>query len=131
MWQIRLKAVVQKLSIVSIYLLFLSVQLNLKYTFSDNLFSDYSNSQLQNSKTVNDSRSTANPLDGKPVVQKLRLNKRYVHEDVYLVFSLENKLINDFYVKLDNPVTPVPTVANAAIGRAFMRGPPPASFFSC
>jgi len=131
MWQIRLKAVVQKLSIVSIYLLFLSVQLNLKYTFSDNIFSDYSSSQFQNSKTVNDLRSTANSLDGKPVVQKMRLNKRYVHEDAYLVYSLEIELVNDFYQKPHKSITPVPPVANPAIGRALLRGPPPATAFSC
>ena len=125
MWQIRLKAVVQKLSIVSVYLLFLSVQLNLKYTFSDNLFSDYSSFLSNNSKAGNDIRATAKPQDEKPVVQKLRLNKRYVHEDVYLVYSLENELVNDFYVKPDKTVTRVPPVVNIAISRALLRGPPP------
>lgn len=127
MWQIRLKAVVQKLSVVSVYLLFLSVQLNLKYTFSDSLFSDYSSYLSNNSKTEIAARS----LDGKPVVQKLRLNKRYVHEDVYLVYSLENELVNDFLQKPNKTVTPVPPVFNTAIGRASLRGPPYAITFSC
>lgn len=110
---------VRKLSLLSLYLLFLSVQLNLKYTFSDSLFSDYSSYLAANSKA-----SLEKTQDDKPVVQKLRLNKRYVHEDVFLIYSWQDEPVHDFYIKVDKTETRVPSVVAPTLSRALLRGPP-------
>jgi hypothetical protein len=116
---------------MSIYLLFLSVQLNLKYTFSASVFSDNSNPVLNSAKTGNNTRSIEKPKGGKPVVQKLRLNKRYVHQDVFFVYSLSNELENTFIIKVDKPFISTSHVSNAVICSRFLRGPPPSAQFIC
>jgi hypothetical protein len=131
MWQIRLKSVVQKLSLLSVYLLFLSVQLNLKYTFSDTVFSDYSYQLAGNTKDGINTRSIDKPLDGKPVVQKLRLNKRYVHQDVFLIYTFVEEAVYNFYIKVDETFVPVQRLFNASVCRVLLRGPPRPAAFSC
>jgi hypothetical protein len=131
MQQIRLKSVVQKLCLVSVYLLFLTVQLHLKYTFSDVVFSDYATSTLNNGKSGINLSSVEKSQDNKPAVQKLRLNKRYVHQDVFLIFSLIDKLENNFYIKRDEAVIPTCKVSNVSISHALLRGPPQSTAFSC
>jgi hypothetical protein len=131
MRQIRLKSVVQKLCLVSVYLLFLTVQLNLKYTFSDIVFSDYSTSLLNNDKSGINISSVDKSKDSKPVVQKLRLNKRYVHQDVFLIFSLIDKLENNYCIKADKAIIPTLKVSNVSISHALLRGPPQFIAFSC
>jgi hypothetical protein len=124
MRQIKLKSVVQQLTVMSIYLLFLTVQLNLKYTFSETVFSDYSNPALNSGKAGNNIRSIEKSSDGKPVVQKLRLNKRYVHQEVFLIFSLPDELENTFITKVDKPYISTTPVSNAVICSRLLRGPP-------
>jgi hypothetical protein len=131
MRQIRLKSVVQKLCLVSVYLLFLTVQLNLKYTFSDIVFSDYSTSLLNNGKSGIKISSVDKSQDSKPVVQKLRLNKRYVHQDVFLIFSFNNELVNNFYINVGKAIIPTLKVSNVSISHALLRGPPQFIASSC
>lgn len=130
MRQIRLKSVLQNLSLVSVYLLFLSVQLNLKYTFPDTISSGY-HSKLSNGKAGTNVRSLEKPVNGKPEVQKLRLNKRYVHEDVFLVYSLSEEFVNNFNTKVYKTFIPTPKVSKASICHALLRGPPQSTSFSC
>jgi hypothetical protein len=120
MQQIRLKLLVSKLGLVSIYLLFLSVQLNLKYTFSDSIFSDYPGT-ISGAKT---GASLEKSQDSKSAAQKLRLNKRYVHQEVYLVDSFSVKAINKYYIKVDETFLPIPLISGASICHALLRGPP-------
>ena len=117
---------VGKLGLLSIYLLFLSVQLNLKYTFSDSIFRDYTGATT-NTKTAVAFEKSA---DGKSTVQKLRLNKRYVHQEVFLVEPFVVHGINKYYTKVDETFVPVPRISGASAFRALLRGPP-ASLLSC
>jgi hypothetical protein len=130
MRQIKLKSFVKQLSVMSVYLLFLSVQVNLKYTFPVSVFSDISNS-VNSTKTANNTRSIEKPKGEKPVVQKLRLNKRYVHQDVFFVYSLSAELENTFIIKVDKPYISTSTVSNAVICSRLLRGPPHSAHFIC
>ena len=127
MQQIRLKLLVSKLGLVSIYLLFLSVQLNLKYTFSESIFSDYP-ATISGAKT---GASLEKSQDSKSAAQKLRLNKRYVHQEVYLVDPFIVRGINKHYIKVDEPFLAVPPISNCSICRALLRGPPASSNLLC
>lgn len=108
------------LGLIGIYLLFLSVQLNLKYTFSNFIFSDYSSSNA-NTKT---SGLIGKSQNDKSTVQKLRLNKRYVHQEVYLVDPFVVRVIAKYYIKVDKTFLPVPRISSAYICHASLRGPP-------
>lgn len=111
---------VGKLGLLSIYLLFLSVQLNLKYTFSDSIFSDYPTATTKSKAGV----AIEKPGENKSTVQKLRLNKRYVHQEVFLVEPFVIHGIYKYYIKVDETFIPVPQISSATIGRALLRGPP-------
>lgn len=111
---------VGKLGLLSIYLLFLSVQLNLKYTFSDSIFSDYPTATTNTKAGVSIEKSG----DNKSTVQKLRLNKRYVHQEVYLVEPFVVPGINKYYIQVDETFVPAPRISSASICRALLRGPP-------
>jgi hypothetical protein len=126
MRQKKLKMLVGKLGLLSIYFLFLSVQLNLKYTFSDSIFSDYPTPTTKTKIGVSIERSG----DNKSTVQKLRLNKRYVHQEVFLIEPFVVQGIAKYYVKVDEAFLPIPQISGASIGRALLRGPPSSSL-SC
>ena len=118
---------VGKLGLVSIYLLFLSVQLNLKYTFSDSIFSDYPGT-ISGAKA---GTSLEKSQDSKSAAQKLRLNKRYVHQEVYLVDPFIVRGINKHYIKVDEPFLAVPPISSPSICRTLLRGPPASSTLPC
>jgi hypothetical protein len=128
MQQIRLKSLVAKLSLVSIYLLFLSVQLNLKYTFSDSIFYDYSR-PISDQKAGIVLTGVEKSQDGKSAVQKLRLNKRYVHQEVFLISSLVVAGLNRYFVKVTETFPPVPRISGMSVCRALLRGPPHSATF--
>lgn len=125
MQQMSLKMLVGKLGLVSIYLLFLTVQLNLKYTFSDSIFSDYPGSVSNHHTGVSIEKSQ----DNKSATQKLRLNKRYVHQEVYLVNPFIVKGIHKYYIEVDETFLPVPGISKVAVCQALLRGPPFSSHF--
>lgn len=132
MQQIRLKSVVKKLGILSFYLLFLSVQLNLKYTFADIVFPDCSSTANNNGgKAAANTGSVEKSQPGKSVVQKLRLNKRYVPEEVFLVYSSVDEPVNTFSKKVEKTFIPAPRVSNRSIGHALLRGPPVPVALTC
>jgi len=118
---------VGKLGLLSIYLLFLSVQLNLKYTFSDSIFSDYPTAATNTKAGVTIERSGNN----KSTVQKLRLNKRYVHQEVYLVEPFVVQGMIRYFVKADGSFLPVPAISGDSTCHALLRGPPAAFALSC
>ncbi|MCS3802305.1 hypothetical protein [Niastella sp. OAS944] len=126
MRQIKLKMLVGKLGLLSIYLLFLSVQLNLKYTFSDSIFSDYPGANTNTKTGVSVERSG----DNKSTVQKLRLNKRYVHQEVFLIEPFGVQGITKYYIKVNETFLPIPLISGASVCHALLRGPP-ASSLSC
>lgn len=132
MQQIRLKSVIQKLGILSFYLLFLSVQLNLKYTFTDIVFPDYSSCTYSNGgKAGTNTSSVEESQPGKPVVQKLRLNKRYVPEDVFLIYSSIHEPVNTFSKKVEKTFIPAPQVSDRSVCHALLRGPPASIALAC
>ncbi len=118
---------VGKLGLVSIYLLFLSVQLNLKYTISDPIVSD-SSASFANTKT---GAPIEKSHDGKSAVQKLRVNKRYIHQEAYLVHPFVVQGIITYYIKVDETFFIVPPIYSAAICRSLLRGPPAAATRPC
>lgn len=129
MWQIRLKSVIWKLCIVSIYLLFLAVQLNLKFTFSATTFSHYSVSNDHNNQ--NKVGSIEKKEDEKPIVQKSRLNKRYVHQQAFLIAALVHLLLIIFYKKVHKSYFPVRVISSLAYCLNLLRGPPYSNSFFC
>jgi hypothetical protein len=123
MRHVNLKSVVEKLGIMSVYLLFLAVHLNFKYTLPETSFSAltveaYGSHSHSNVHTLEASRSS------KPVVQKLRMNKRYVHEDVYQVYTLLFQVVTNFFRKVETSQEPVPPLLTPSYCRALLRGPP-------
>jgi len=127
MQQIKLKLLVSKLGLVSIYMLFLSVQLKLKYTFSESIFSDYP-ATISGAKT---GASLEKSQDSKSAAQKLRLNKRYVHQEIYLVDPFIVRGINKLDIKVDEPFLAVPPISSHSICHALLRGPPASSTLPC
>ena len=123
----NLKMLVGKLGLLSIYLLFLSVQLNLKYTFSDSIFSDYPGATINAKTGVSIERSG----DNKSTVQKLRLNKRYVHQEVYLVEPFVVEGITQYYIKVNETFLTVQLISGASCSHALLRGPPATATLSC
>src|SRR5690242_9729716 len=120
MRQIKLKMLVGKLGLLGIYLLFLSVQLNLKYTFSNSIFTDYPSATTNTKTGISIERSG----DNKSTVQKLRLNKRYVHQEVYLVEPFVVEGVTKYYTKVNDAFLPVPPISGAYCCHALLRGPP-------
>jgi hypothetical protein len=122
----NLRSLIAKCSLLGIYILFLSVQLNLKYTFS------YATGAHVTSLT---NLATSNEKGGKLVsikvkklaVQQPRLNKRYLHQDPYQVPYLSNhQEVVVFFVTpkpLNNQVSELQT---AELRHFFLRGPPTA-----
>lgn len=127
MRQLKLKMLVGRLGLLSIYLLFLSVQLNLKYTFSDSIFTDYPGATANTKTGVSIERSGNN----KSTVQKLRLNKRYVHQEVYLVEPFVVEGLIKYYIKVNEAFLPVPLISGASCSLALLRGPPAFATLSC
>lgn len=110
--------------VVGIYLLFLAVQLNLYYTFPDPGQQDLSG-QISNPSFHQDNSSiNAKTLDGKSVVQKIRLNKRFLPEQAFQLFSIDGKLeIFAFEVK-SNSQEYTSNLTSTSILNNFLRGPP-------
>ena len=126
MRQQQLKSAVNKLSILSVYLLFLCVHLNFKYTFSESTFSAFSIEAYSSNHGKAAAQVITAAKERKPFVQKLRMNKRYVHQHVFEVYSLQYKLTAPSYTKADNHQQTVPPVFRSSFYRALLRGPPAA-----
>jgi hypothetical protein len=124
MWQLRLKSVVSKLSMLGIYLLFLSVQLNLKYTFSDLTYSTYCQSIANNTSEHGNTEKINATKKGKHAVQKLRLNKRYVPEDAFHVSTAIEEEVARFLEVPEQIVSQVYRILTSDLITYFLRGPP-------
>ena len=117
------RSFIGKLSVLGVYILFLSVQLNLKYTFS------YATGSHVTALT---NIQPTNAKSGKPVsikVKKLsvhqpRYNKRYLHQDPYQVPYLPKHTAVDFAVTPKPLITRVAVLQNAELRHSFLRGPP-------
>lgn len=129
MQQIKLKVVVLKLCAVSIYLLFLSVQLILRYT-SNPTYNNYPGVAFHYGTKCN-IRLIDKPLDNRPTILSLKLTKRYVHEDHLAVYSCTNELSDNFIIKASRAFAPLPRLCSLAVGIAYLRGPPPSVTSFC
>lgn len=119
----KLRSVLGKLGILGVYLLFLLVQLNLKYTFSN--ASDISiaaSNDGNNTKSCKYSSSSDKSIS----VLQPRLNKRYFHQEVYqFIHSLEHVAV-DFAVESKQYIYQVPTLQDLKQLHSPLRGPPTA-----
>lgn len=120
----KLRSVLGKLSILGVYLLFLLVQLNLKYTLSST--SDISivaaSNDLNNTKSCKFSSSADKSIS----VLQPRLNKRYYHQDVYqLLHSLKHVAV-DFAVEPKQYIYKVHSLQDLEQLHSPLRGPPTA-----
>jgi len=119
----KLRSFIGKLSVLGVYILFLIVQLNLKYTFS------YATGSHVTSITNVD---PANAKSGKLVsikVKKLsvsqpRYNKRYLHQDPYQVSFLPKQVVVEFIVG-PKPLFNQPSfIQDPKLRHSSLRGPP-------
>lgn len=124
MWQVKLKSVLSKLSMLGIYLLFLTVQLNLKYTFSNHSYAASYSSIADNTSKHGNSEKINATKEGKPVVQKLRLNKRYVHEQAYQVSTAFEEVVIIFSETPDQIANNGQEFPTRSLLPSFLRGPP-------
>lgn len=126
MQQRSLKSVVHQLSILSVYVLFFCVHLNFKYTFSESPFSAFSIEAYHSNHGKAATQVVLAAKAHKPLVQKLRMNKRYVHQNVFEVYSLQYPLATPFCTEVATAQQPVPPVFDPSFYRALLRGPPAA-----
>jgi hypothetical protein len=129
MQQIKPKVVALKICAVSIYLLFLSVQLILRYT-ADPTYKNYPGTAFHYDTKTN-GRIIDKPLNNRPVVLKLKLTRRFIHEKQVLVYSFTNGFSNNFIIKANLAFSPLCRLCNMAVGMAYLRGPPPAFTLAC
>ncbi|MFL5745078.1 MAG: hypothetical protein ACJ751_10460 [Niastella sp.] len=120
----KLRSFIGKLSVLGVYLLFLIVQLNLKYTFS------YDSGAHVTSITNVD---PANARSGKITItlKKLsvfqpRYNKRYLHQDTFQVPFLSKQEPVAFIVDPRPVYYQVSVLQDPILLHAFLRGPPTA-----
>jgi len=120
----KLRSFIGKLSVLGVYLLFLIVQLNLKYTFSP--------ASGAHVTTI----SNVDPANGKGgkitiTVRKLsvfqpRYNKRYLHQDPYQVPVLPKQDPVEFIVNTKPLFNQVAVLQDLDLLHSFLRGPPAA-----
>jgi hypothetical protein len=123
----NLRSLIAKCSLLGVYILFLSVQLNLKYTFS------YATGAHVTAFT---NVATANAKGGKLVsikVKKLavhqpRLNKRYLYQDPYQVPVFFKHEAVEFFVAPKPVINQVTVLQNAELRHSSLRGPPTAGY---
>jgi hypothetical protein len=124
MRQIRLKSVVHKLGILGVYLLFLSVQLNLRYTFSDSPLTMSASSAGYHSEKSDNSDTLNRTKQGKPAFQKLRLNKRFEHKQIYQIAQLAESITIRFRRAPNSIITATTQILTPSLCTSFLRGPP-------
>jgi len=120
----KLRSFIGKLSVLGVYLLFLIVQLNLKYTFSP-----ASGAHVTSITNVD----PANARSGKITItlKKLsvfqpRYNKRYLHQDPYQVPFLSKQEPIAFVVDTKPIYKQVSVLQDPILLQSFLRGPPTA-----
>ena len=120
----KLRSFIGKLSILGVYLLFLLVQLNLKYTFSY-----ATGSHVTSITNIDPSNARGGKISIK--VKKLsvhqpRYNKRYLHQDPYQVPSLPKQEAVGFIVNTKPLLSQVSVLQDTILLHSFLRGPPSA-----
>lgn len=127
MYHRKVKSVLGKLGMFGVYILFLLVQLNLKYTLLNataTSIASVAGNDLNNSKSCKSNSAT----DQKSSVLQLRLNKRYFHQEVYQVSYLPKKIVVDFSLEPKQFIYQVPILQVLRLLHSPLRGPPAARF---
>ena len=121
----KLRSVLSKLGILGVYILFLLVQLNLKYTLPN--ASGINIASIVNSDQSNTKNGKFSSLQEKKIsVLQLRLNKRYFPQDIYQVFYFPKQIIVDFPLEPKQFFYQVPVLQNPTLLHSPLRGPPSA-----
>jgi len=121
----KFRSVLGKLGILGVYLLFLLVQLNLKYTLppaNGISIAAAAGNDLNNAKSC----KYISPLDKKFSVLQPRLNKRYFHQEVYQLTHLPKHVAVAFAVETKQYNYQVPALPGLKLLHSPLRGPPTA-----
>ena len=120
----KLRSFIGKLSVLGVYLLFLIVQLNLKYTFSP--VSGAHVTSITNVDPANGKGGKITITVKKLSVQQPRYNKRYLHQDPYQVPYLPKQAAIEFIVDTKPIYHQVSVLQELILLHASLRGPPTA-----
>ncbi|OQP42881.1 hypothetical protein A4H97_12065 [Niastella yeongjuensis] len=118
----KLRSFIGKLSVLGVYLLFLMVQLNLKYTFS--YASGAHVTSITNVDPANIKGGKISIKVKKLSVHQPRYNKRYLHQDPYQVSSIPKQPAVEFIVATKPLYNQVAVLQNPELLHCFLRGPP-------
>ena len=120
----KLRSFIGKLIVLGVYLLFLIVQLNLKYTFSP-----ASGAHVTSIANVNPANAGSGKITitlKKLSVHQPRYNKRYLHQDPYQVPLLTKQEPIAFIVDTKPGYNQVSVLQDPVPLHSFLRGPPTA-----
>jgi len=120
----KLRSFIGKLSVLGVYLLFLIVQLNLRYTFSP-----ASGAHVTSISNINDAKTGSGKITitlKKLSVHQPRYNKRYLHQDPYQVPYLSKQEAVEFVVDTKPIYNQVPVLQDRILLHSSLRGPPTA-----
>jgi hypothetical protein len=121
----KLRSVLGKLGILGVYILFLLVQLNLKYTLQNATgihIASVVNSDQSNTKNCHYNSSREKKIS----LLQLRLNKRYYHQDVYQVVYQPKQIVVDFAIEPKQFIYQAPVLQDPQLLHSPLRGPPSA-----
>lgn len=120
----KLRSFIGKLSVLGVYLLFLIVQLNLKYTFSP-----ASGAHVTSITNVDPSNTKGGKITitlKKLSVHQPRYNKRYLHQHPYQVPVLSKQEAVAFVVDTKPIYNQVSVLQDPLLLHSSLRGPPTA-----
>lgn len=120
----KLRSFIGKLSVLGVYLLFLIVQLNLKYTFSP--ASGAHITSISNVDPANGKGEKITITVKKLSVYQPRYNKRYLHQDPYQVPFLPKQEAVEFIVDTKPGYKQVSILQDPILLYSSLRGPPTA-----
>ncbi|OQP52294.1 hypothetical protein A4D02_24180 [Niastella koreensis] len=109
---------------LGVYLLFLIVQLNLRYTFSP-----ASGAHVTSISNINAAKAGSGKITitlKKLSVHQPRYNKRYLHQDPYQVPYLSKQEAVEFVVDTKPIYNQVPVLQDPILLHSSLRGPPAA-----
>lgn len=120
----KLRSFIGKLSVLGVYLLFLIVQLNLRYTFSP--ASGAHVTSISNIDPANAKSGKITITLKKLSVHQPRYNKRYLHQDPYQVPLLFKQEAVAFVVDTKPIYNQVSVLQDPILLHSSLRGPPAA-----
>jgi hypothetical protein len=120
----KLRSFIGKLSVLGVYLLFLIVQLNLKYTFSP--ASGAHVTSISNIDSANGKGGKITITVKKLSVHQPRYNKRYLHQDPYQIPFLSKQEAVEFIADTKPIYIQTSVLQDPILLHSSLRGPPTA-----